>query len=64
LNTANRIWVDATPTTTVEPIASLAEFIVSEDVILTTTTEAIEGGAIDFYAIWYPLSNNSTLVAA
>jgi len=56
--------VDATPTTTVEAIASIPEFVVSEDVILTTTTEAIEAGAIDFYAIYYPLSSNSGLVAA
>jgi hypothetical protein len=56
--------VDATPTTTVEAVASAAQFIVTEDVILTTTTEAIEGGAIDFYVAWYPLSADSKLVAA
>lgn len=58
LQPANRIWVDATPTTTVEAITSAAQYIVTEDVILTVTTEAIEGGAIDFYAFWYPLGDS------
>jgi len=61
---AGRLWVDATPTTTVEAVASVSQFVVSEDIIQTVTTEAIGDGVIDYYCSWYPLSADSTLVAA
>jgi hypothetical protein len=58
------IWVDASPTTTIEPIASTPQYIVSEDITQTVTTEAIGSGVIDYYCIYYPLSNDSAVVAA
>jgi hypothetical protein len=58
-----RIWVDGTPSTTVEPVANAAQYIVTEDIIQTVSVAACQGGSIDYYCAWYPLSSNSTLVA-
>jgi len=53
----NEIYLDATPTTTVEAFAVAAPFIVSggQDIILTTTG-TVTAGTIAFYCFWRPLS--------
>jgi len=55
----NEIWHDATPDATVEDFSQIEEWIISngQDVILTTTG-AVTGGTITFYAIWKALSLN------
>jgi hypothetical protein len=42
----------------------MAENLVTEDVIFTVTTEAIAGGALQFFAMYYPLGSNSNLTVA
>jgi hypothetical protein len=32
---------------------------VTEDVIFTVATEALSGGILDFYALYYPLGNST-----
>lgn len=61
---ASEIWHDATPDSTVELASVLTQKVVTEDIIQTVTTEAVGAGVIDYYCAWYPLSSNSTLVAA
>lgn len=56
---ANEVWVDATPTTTLEPVPAgvSAGFIISngQDIILTPSG-TFTAGTIDFYCSWKPLS--------
>jgi hypothetical protein len=58
------IWHDATPDATVELSSVAPENIVTEDVIFTVAEEAIGGGVLEFYAMFYPLGPESNLVAA
>lgn len=58
------IWHDATPDATVEATTVMAENLVTEDVIFTVAEEALNGGVLQFYAMWYPLGESSDLVAA
>lgn len=66
----DEIWYDATPTTTIEQIdvVNARQFIIptGQDIILTLSSagDALTGGDIDFYAIWYPLSSDGNVVAA
>ena len=60
----SQIWHDGTPDATVELSSVLEENIVTEDVIQTVSTESIQSGRIDYYASWYPLGTDSSLVAA
>lgn len=56
---ANEIWVDATPTTTLEavPAGVSAGFIIAngQDIILTPSG-TFTAGVIDFHCSWKPLS--------
>jgi hypothetical protein len=61
---ANEIWFDATPTTTLEPTSVLVDNIVSANVIQTVGTANITAGEIDYYALWYPLTEDGNVVAA
>jgi len=61
---ANEIWFDATPTTTIEPVASLVDNVITANVIQTVRTADITSGAITYYAMWYPLSADGNVVAA
>jgi hypothetical protein len=61
---ANEIWFDATPTTTIEPVASLVDNIVTANIIQTVRTADITSGVIKYYAMWYPLSADGSVVAA
>lgn len=60
----NDIWFDATPTTTLEPTTVLTDNIVTANVIQTVATADITAGEIDYYAMWYPLSDDGNVVAA
>ncbi len=57
------IWVDATPGVGVEALGST--FIVNDgaDIILTIGTTAITAGAVDFYCLYRPLSNDASIIA-
>lgn len=65
---ANEIWIDATPTTTVEAvdIEGTKTFIVSngQDVSFLIGAGGLTAGKINFYALWKPLSAGATVVAA
>lgn len=61
----NEIWVDATPTTTIEADSSSVNYINSngQDVILTLSAQ-VDSGAITFYCQWRPLTASSKVEAA
>jgi hypothetical protein len=61
---AGEIWFDATPTTTIEPTSALVDNVVSANVIQTVRTADITAGQVDYYALWYPLSEDGNVVAA
>ena len=60
----NEIWHDASPDASVELSSVLAENIVSADVIQTVATANVTAGVIKYIAMWYPLSIESSVVAA
>lgn len=64
----NEIWIDATPTTTVEAVdlEGAKTFIVSngQDVQFLIGVGGLTAGKINFYALWKPLSANGSVVAA
>ena len=60
----NEIWHDATPDSSIELSSVLAENIVSDDVIQTVATANITDGTIEYQALWYPLSEGASVVAA
>ena len=65
---ANEIWIDATPSTTVEQIdvTGAREFVVAngQDAIMTLGGADLSAGDIDFYGLWTPLSPGGLVVAA
>lgn len=64
---ANEIWFDATPDASVEDLAALSVFGVSDgqDAIITVGgTGTVDTGAVDFYCFWYPLSEGASVVPA
>ncbi|MBI3936776.1 MAG: hypothetical protein HY323_07345 [Betaproteobacteria bacterium] len=64
---ANEVWVDATPTTTVEPWdADAKTFILTngQDIIQTIGVGGLTGGTIDYYLMWRPRSADGAIVAA
>lgn len=61
---ANEIWQDATPDASVELSTTVAEKIVSQDIIATVSSNTITAGRILFVAIWKPISENAYLVSA
>lgn len=63
----NEIWHDATPTTTIEALDLEARNVVvsnGQDALFKITTADLTAGAIDFYALWRPLSTDGNVVAA
>lgn len=60
----NEIWVDATPTTKVEPFSSVVTYIVHQDIIETVGTANITAGELDYYLSFYPLSPDGNVVSA
>jgi hypothetical protein len=61
---ANEIWHDASPDATVELTSVLLDNIVTDDVIQTVGTANITAGEIDYYAMWYPLSEDGNVTPA
>ncbi len=61
---ANDLWIDASPTTTIEPESTSRDYIISngDDVILTIDAQ-VDSGVIAFYCEWKPLSSNGAVVA-
>ena len=60
------IWVDATPTTVLEPDSQVPDIIIGDgaDIILTVGAANITDGTIVFVAEWNPLTADGALVAA
>lgn len=56
---AGEIWIDATPTTKIEPFSSVKDMVISagENVILTLDNQ-VDSGAIDFFGFWVPISSD------
>lgn len=64
---ANEIWIDATPTTTIEQIDLTGlSFVVAngQDVQFLIGAADVTAGKINFYCIWSPLSIDGAVVAA
>lgn len=60
----SEIWHDATPDNSVEATTVLVQKIIAQDVIQTVATANITSGAIQYTALWFPLSSGATIVAA
>jgi hypothetical protein len=62
---ANEIWVDASPTSSIEPESTSRDYMISngDDVILTLSAQ-VDSGAITFYCYWTPQSSDGMVVAA
>lgn len=59
------IWHDATPDASVEDATVMVQRIVNnKNIIMTVGTANITAGVITFVANWYPLTENSKVVAA
>ena len=64
---ANEIWIDATPSTTVEQIDLTGlSFVVAngQDVSFLIGAFDLTAGKVNLYCVWSPLSTNGQLVAA
>ena len=68
---ANEWWTGTTPTVgSIDITGGSAgatdqqSVLVSEAIILTIGTQAVNGGVLDIYCLWEPLSANGSLVAA
>lgn len=55
------VWVDTTPAT-VEALPALQ--IVSANVVQTIATTTVTGGALTYYCMWTPISEDGDIVAA
>lgn len=58
----NEVWNDASPDTGAEADSTLK--IVSQSVIQTVGTANITAGVIEYVAVWKPITEGATLVAA
>jgi hypothetical protein len=61
---ADEIWHDNSPDATLELSSVSTDKIITRDIVLTIATADVTGGAIEFVAVWRPLSNGANLVAA
>ena len=64
---ATEIWIDATPTTTLEQIdLTTLSFVVTNgtDVSFLIAGADVTAGLINFYCVWSPLSADGNIVAA
>jgi hypothetical protein len=64
---ANEIWHDATPDASVEALSVQKEHIISngQDIVLDVeTAKQVDSGAITFYCIWTPLSDDGYVEVA
>jgi len=62
---AREIWIDASPTTEIEPLESMRNYPITDgnDVVLTLDAQ-VDSGAISFYCFWTPLSSDGAVTAA
>ena len=58
----NEVWTDASPDLAAEADSTLK--VVSQSIIQTVGTANITSGVIEYTAIWKPLTEGATLVAA
>ena len=58
----NEVWADASPDLAAEADSTLK--VVSQSIIQTVGTANITSGVIEYTAIWKPLTEGATLVAA
>lgn len=61
---ANEIWHDNSPDASVELSSVLTEKVVSDDIIQTVGTANITAGEIEYTVMYYPLTPDSSVVAA
>ena len=61
---ADEIYVDATPTTKVEPLPSRLIIGNGQDIIQTIGSTALTAGQITYYCLWAPISTDGNVVAA
>jgi hypothetical protein len=64
---ANEIWIDASPTTTLEQIDLTAlSFVIAngQDISFLISGADVTAGKVNLYCIWSPLSTDGALVAA
>ena len=59
----NEIWHDASPDASIEATSIVGKNIVTEDIIYTIGSTAISDGAIDFYIVWSPISDDGDVKA-
>lgn len=60
----DEIWLDATPTTKVEPMPSRLVIGAGQDIIQTIGTATLTGGSLTYYCVWAPISSDGDIVAA
>ncbi len=58
----NEVWNDASPDTAAEADSTMK--IISQSIIQTVGTANITSGVIEYVAIWKPITEGATLVAA
>lgn len=59
------IWIDASPTTEIEPADSVRSYIISDGNDVQMTLDAqVDSGVIAFYCWWIPLSSGATVANA
>jgi hypothetical protein len=64
---ANEIWIDASPTTTIEQIDLTGlSFVVAngQDVSFLISAADLTAGKVNLYCVWSPLSADGNIVAA
>jgi len=62
----DEIWLDASPDKKIESLSdTMKDFVISDggDIVLTLST-TIKAGALDFTAVWTPLSSDGNVVPA
>ena len=58
------IWIDATPTTSVELTSALTAKVVTQDINYVVGTADISAGALTFYILWSPISDDGLVELA
>jgi len=62
---ANEFWVDATPDANgIATPSALKDIAITDSIIMTVGTAAVNGGAIRVACYWMPLSTDANVVAA
>jgi len=64
---ADELWIDQTPTTNIEPLDSVREYMIAggKDIILDVeTAKQVDSGVLEFYLWWAPISTNGKVVVA